>query len=179
MVATRHLLLSLALVATVVASFIDLPEDDVPEPTVRSSRSTAADRTPLPPADATAVSPAPAAPAFAATAARPVFAAAAADLFRVHSWQPPPAPAAAPAPVPVAAATPAVTAAPPLPFRYIGKLVQDGAVTAFVNLGTVTHVLRPGDLVAGYRVASISAAGMELVYLRLDEKQHLSFGNTP
>jgi hypothetical protein len=177
MVATRHLLLSLALVATVAASFIDLPGDDVPEPTVRSSRSNAADRTPAPPAGATAVSPAPAAPAFAASAARPVFAAAVADLFRVHSWQPPPAPA--PAPARVAAATPAVTAAPPLPFRYIGKLVQDGGVTAFVSLGTVTHVLRPGDLVAGYRVASISAAGMELVYLRLDEKQHLSFGNTP
>ena len=171
----RHLLMGVALVATLLASYFDFPQDVEPQAPARAAGRS------QPALQAAATAPAAAASdglgpvRLTAATARPVFAAATADLFRVHSWQPPPPPP----PSPGAAAAPLDPVMPPMPFRYLGKLVQDGGVAAFVSLGNTTHVLRSGDVVAGYRVASVSAAGMDLVYLQLDKKQHLSFGSAP
>lgn len=165
MVATRHVLMALALGATLLASFVDLaPDEDraTPERPPRE-RSARAPQRPTPEASRTAV-----------PARRPRFEPASANLFAAHDWQPPP-----PRQTPAVVSAPLAAAAPPLPFRYVGKLVHDDGVTVFVGLGNTTHVLRQGDVVAGYRAASIAATGMDMVYLRLNATQHLSFGTTP
>ena len=95
--------------------------------------------------------------------------AASADLFAPHDWQPPPPP---PRVVKVEAPK-----APPLPFTYFGKVIQDGAVIAFVSQGNVDHALKTGDTVANYRVQQITASAMTFVYLPLNEKQTLPFGS--
>lgn len=68
--------------------------------------------------------------------------------------------------------------APPLPYRYQGKVIEEGQVIAFLSDGARTHVLRAGDRVASYLVEEISPGGMTLVYLPLNEKQQLMFGNS-
>ena len=65
--------------------------------------------------------------------------------------------------------------APPLPFRYLGRLEEDGQVAVFVSDGTATRVLRQGETVSNYRVEEINAQGMRLVYLPLNETQRLLF----
>ena len=89
------------------------------------------------------------------------------NLFASRSWQPPPPPA------PKAEAP----RAPALPFRFLGKLLQDADVTVFVSQGTVTHLLRKGDVLANYRVDDITPLEMTFVYLPLNEKQSLTFGS--
>jgi len=89
------------------------------------------------------------------------------DLFAVRSWQPPPE---VPPPLPVVAPR-----APPLPFRYAGRLEEDGQVVVFVSEGTSTKLLRQGDTYSNYRVEEITAQGMRLVYLPLNETQRLLF----
>lgn len=96
------------------------------------------------------------------------------NLFAVSSWQPPPPPpvAAAPAPPP---------RAPALPFRYLGRMEEDGRVVAFLAEGNQPHprVVRQGDVLPNYRVDEITPLGMRLTYLPLNETQRLLFGSTP
>lgn len=165
MPATRHVLMALALAATLLASFVDLAPDEA-APTPERSPGQMRARAP-----AVAL---PASGAGATAARRPRFEPATADLFAAHAWQLPP-----PRRAPVAVVAPPVAAVPPLPFRYVGKLVHEDTVTAFVGLGSTTHLLRPGDVIAGYRVASISDTGMDMVHLQLQARQHLSFGTSP
>lgn len=109
-----------------------------------------------------------AAPGVAAVASQQRMSPVGRDLFAVRSWQPPPA--AAPPAEPVAAPR-----APPLPFRYAGRMEEDGQVVAFVSEGSTTKVLRQGDTFSNYRVEEITAQGMRLVYLPLNETQRLLF----
>jgi hypothetical protein len=92
-----------------------------------------------------------------------------ANPFATRSWVPPPPPA------PVVRAV--VPKAPPLPFVYLGKMLDGKAVTAFVSMGGQTHLLHGGDTVRDYRVEAISAKEITFVYLPLNEKQRLSFGS--
>jgi hypothetical protein len=92
-----------------------------------------------------------------------------ANPFAARSWTPPPPPA------PVVRAV--VPKAPPLPFLYLGKMLDGKAVTAFVSMGGQTHLLHGGDTVRDYRVEAISAKEITFVYLPLNEKQRLSFGS--
>jgi hypothetical protein len=98
---------------------------------------------------------------------------ASADLFAVRSWQPPPPPPAPPAvtPPPVA---------PPLPFRYLGRLEDGGAIAVFLVEGNQPHarVLRQGDVSGPYRVDEVTAEGMRLTYLPLNQSQQLLFGSS-
>lgn len=159
----RWTLLAVALAATIVASLIDLePPDVVP------ARGTS-------PARAQAASPAVSKPSAgqAEQFARARFEPRAADLFAPHNWQPKPVPPLPPAPPPPVAAP----RAPPLPFVYLGKLLEDGQVMAFLGQGSRTHLLRRGDVLAPYRVDEITPSQMTLVYLPLNEKQQLTFGS--
>jgi hypothetical protein len=92
-----------------------------------------------------------------------------ANPFAARSWAPPPPPASV-----VRAVVPK---APPLPFEYLGKMLDGKAVTAFVSMGGQTHLLHSGDTVRDYRVDAISAKEITFVYLPLNEKQRLSFGS--
>lgn len=161
MSALRKLVLALALVATVVASVVDFSATDAEPPVQPASRAAAASAAPVVPSQGTSARAAP----------RGGFALAAGNLFAAHSWQPP-------APKVAAAAPPPAARAPPLPFKYLGKLMEGGVVVAFLSQGNFTHLLRKGDVLGDYRVEDITPAGMTFTYLRLNEQQRLTFGST-
>lgn len=108
--------------------------------------------------------------AVAANLSRLPFTPQTANLFAVHNWQPPPPPQpkAAPAPAPTA---------PALPFRYLGKVLEQGQVIAFLAVRTRTHLLRQGDVVANYRVLDVTPTEMTFIYIPLNQQQVLTFGS--
>jgi hypothetical protein len=63
-----------------------------------------------------------------------------------------------------------------LPFRYLGKLLEEDAVMVFLAQGARTHLAHKGDVLMDYKVEEITPARMTLVYLPLNEKQYLTFG---
>lgn len=160
----RKSVLGLALLVTAVASFVDGPwwpqqQDDA------SARKTAA-RT----ADARSVSARAGTTAvLAPSAARDRYGPSTADLFAARSRPV----------VPVAPQLQEVAApvAPPLPFRYLGKMFDGPEVVAFLAEGTRTLLLRRGDVVANYKVVEVTAEQMTLVYLPLNQTQKLPFGS--
>ncbi len=94
-------------------------------------------------------------------------------LFNATSWAPPPPPApppeAAPAPV-----------APPFPYEYMGKLLEDGVLTAFFMQGNRVLSLKAGDTVDSvYRVDQMTGEQMNLTFLPLKQSQVVRLGNTP
>ena len=90
------------------------------------------------------------------------------DLFQSRSWEPP-APVIAPAPPPR-------PEAPPLPFTYLGKLVEDARTTLFLAREDRNYVVRTGDTIEGtYRIEEIRDEAAVLVYLPLKSKQTLAF----
>ncbi|WP_189941771.1 secretion system X translation initiation factor [Sulfuriferula thiophila] len=93
------------------------------------------------------------------------------DLFTSKSWYvPPPPPKPAPPPPP---------AAPPLPFTYIGKLVEDGAITVFLSKQDRNYVIKTGDVIDGtYRVDTVMASALTLTYLPLNIKQSMPIGDS-
>lgn len=92
------------------------------------------------------------------------------DLFAAKSWYVPPPP---PKPVP-----PPPPSAPPLPFVYLGKLIEDGQQTVFLSKQERNYVVKMGDTIEGtYRVEEISSRVMTLVYLPLNIKQTLMIGS--
>lgn len=104
-------------------------------------------------------------------------AASAKDLFPATSWEqqaraeqlknnPPPKPAPPPPPQ-----------APPLPFTYMGKMIEDGKVTVFLVRGDRNVIVRAGDTIEGvYRVDSIDDRFVQFTYLPLNQTQQLAFG---
>ena len=89
-----------------------------------------------------------------------------AELFGPHSWQPP---------APRAAATaPRVPTAPPMPYQFAGKLLQDGRLQVFLSKGDAVVAIQEGDtLDGGYRVESIGETQVTLIYLPLKQKQSI------
>ena len=104
------------------------------------------------------------------------------DPFRVQDWaaadetrerlarpvQPPP-----PAPAPEA---------PPLPFTYFGRLVENGTTVVFLNIQDRIATGRVGDtLDRRYRIESIDEQAITFNYLPLDIRQRLAVrgGATP
>jgi hypothetical protein len=129
-------------------------------------------------AAAPAVVPAHVPPLPVAPAPVPLGAAAITDVFAATSWQPPPAPPPSAAPTAAAAAAPVAPAAPPLPFRFIGRY-GDGA-SQFVMLvkGDKLYLVAPGDTIDdAYRVDRVTGTTIELTYLPLKLTQSLSTGD--
>ena len=88
------------------------------------------------------------------------------DPFARHSFAPPPAPAAS--------AGPSRPAAPPLPFRYIGTLTQNGKTEVLVIRGDEIISIAPGQTIdAEYRVDGISGTSISMTYLPLKIRQAL------
>jgi hypothetical protein len=100
-------------------------------------------------------------------------AAPAGDPFQARSWEPelvavrrnlPPPP----------------PQAPPLPFTYLGKMVDGETATVFLARQDRNYVVRPGDTLDGtYRVESIEDDRIALTYLPLGTGQTLAFAATP
>ncbi len=147
------MVLGIALVATIIASVVDFPAADAPEPTPQKTVNSAG-RPDLPTVVETAT-------------VREQYVTQAGDLFAPHSWQPPPPPPP----------KPAAPKAPPLPFLYLGKVLEGGEILVFLGQGTRTHLLRRGDVLAEYKVDEITPTEITFVYLPLNQKQHLTFGS--
>lgn len=168
--ASRRTFLGIALAATFAAAFIDWPAPEA-APQARAGTTSVA---PQARAGITSAAPTARADAISAVPAenespplRERFETQAADAFAPKSWQPPPPPPP----------KPEAPKAPPLPFRYLGKVMQEGEVMAFLGHGARTHLARAGDILADYRIEDITPAEMTLVYLPLNEKQRLTFGS--
>ena len=94
-------------------------------------------------------------------------------LFTSTNWAPPPPPAPPPEP-------PAAPVAPPFPYEYMGKLLEDGVLTAFFMQGNRVISLKAGDTVDSvYRVDQMTGEQMNLTFLPLKQAQVVRLGNTP
>ncbi len=95
------------------------------------------------------------------------------DLFAPHSFLPPPPPAStrpAPPPPPMA---------PPLPFRYQGRMTEGSSTVVFLTHGERVLVARQGDLLNNqYRVESVGPTAITFLFEPLKQRQTLSTGNT-
>ncbi len=79
----------------------------------------------------------------------------------------------APAPVAEAASRPARPEAPPLPFRYLGKMQEGDKLSVFVANGEESLVIAQGQKIGEYRVDSITDEEIRFTYLPLKTKQVL------
>lgn len=94
------------------------------------------------------------------------------DLFAAHSFLPPPPK------VSVQAGPPPAPVAPPLPFRYQGRMTEGNATVVFLAQGDRVLVARQGDLLNNqYRVESVSAHAVTFMFEPLKQRQTLSIGN--
>jgi hypothetical protein len=70
--------------------------------------------------------------------------------------------------------------APPLPFTYLGKMIDGETTTVFLASQDRNFVVRRGDTLDGsYRVEAIEEGGMALTYLPLGARQTLAFAAIP
>ena len=77
-------------------------------------------------------------------------------------------------------APPLAPQAPPLPFAFLGQLIEEGRVTVFLANGDRNWVVRVGDTIDGaYRVEAIADRTMTLTYLALETRQELAIGHAP
>ncbi|BDT58235.1 hypothetical protein MasN3_17290 [Massilia varians] len=91
-------------------------------------------------------------------------------VFARQDWTPPPPP---PAPAP----PPPPPTAPPLPFTFIGKSLQDGVWEIYLARGDRTHLVRENTVIDGmYRVDAIRPPVLTLTYLPLNQVQQLNIG---
>ena len=80
-------------------------------------------------------------------------------LFASRAWQPPPQISSAPT-------------VPPMPYRFAGKLLQDGKLQVFLSRGDATIPVKEGETLEGkYRIDSIGEDRITLVYLPLKHKE--------
>jgi len=67
--------------------------------------------------------------------------------------------------------------APPVPFAFLGQLIEEGRVTVFPTNGDRNWVVRVGDTIDGaYRVEAIADRTLTLTYLALETRQELTIG---
>lgn len=89
-------------------------------------------------------------------------------LFAPHSWTPPPPPPPKPLPPPP-------PMAPPLPFKYLGKLKEADQWQVFLVRDSSTFIVRLNDVIENqYRVQQINPPSMTLLYLPLNQTQSLT-----
>ncbi|WP_426111104.1 hypothetical protein [Massilia sp. PWRC2] len=171
----RHLALGAALlVAAAFAIFGDrAPADDVVEAAPRRAPSSTPAGSVLAQPSPRASASAPAAPVLLALVPREILmeeGAATGSAFSVQTWTAPPAPPPAPAPPPP-------PLAPPLPFVYLGKVLENGAWEVFLARGSETLIVRTQMVVDGvYRIDAIAPPAMTMTYLPLKQVQQINIG---
>ena len=90
------------------------------------------------------------------------------DPFQTMAWYVPPRPQAAKPPRPQA---------PPVPYRYFGKMMEGDVPQAFLRQGDRVVVVKVGDVLANnYRVENIAPEIVSLTYLPLGTRQTVLFG---
>jgi len=63
--------------------------------------------------------------------------------------------------------------APALPFRYIGKMVDNGRLAVFLQNGADSYTVTEGERVGDYRIDKITEAEIRFTYLPMKTKQTL------
>jgi hypothetical protein len=91
------------------------------------------------------------------------------DPFRARSWEPEQRPT-------LRHVAPPPPQAPPLPFAYLGRMIDGEDTTVFLVRQDRNYVVRAGDTLDGaYRVAKIEEDALVLTYLPLGTEQTLPF----
>lgn len=95
------------------------------------------------------------------------------DIFAVRSWEPPPVVAAMAAPAP-----PPAPEAPPLPFRFLGRIVDADREPAYLlDDGSRVIVVAVGDLIGkNYRVEKYENGRLLFRYRPMNVRQALDVG---
>lgn len=94
------------------------------------------------------------------------------DLFHALNWAPPPPPPPPPA-------KPPPPMAPPLPYVYLGKKLEDGHWEVYLGRSEEVLIVREGMALDGtYQVKSINPPTLTLVYLPLKQSQSISIGGS-
>jgi hypothetical protein len=76
---------------------------------------------------------------------------------------------------------PVAPEAPPLPFSYMGKMIDEasGKLVLYLSKGDVPYSVSVGDLIDGiYRVEGVTEAEVTLIYVPLNVKQVLIIGES-
>ncbi|MBC3832904.1 hypothetical protein H8K33_15445 [Undibacterium amnicola] len=64
---------------------------------------------------------------------------------------------------------------PPLPYRFLGKLTDEGDIIVYLGRGEQTYVAKVGEIIEStYKVVKITEQSLELEHLPTGEKQSLS-----
>jgi hypothetical protein len=94
------------------------------------------------------------------------------DIFAVRGWEPPP---------PVVDTTPPPPQAPPLPFKFLGRIKEPDKKAAFMLAdGAQVVVVRVGDAIgASYRVEKYEAGQLLIRYRPMNLRQTLAVGDPP
>lgn len=93
-------------------------------------------------------------------------------LFARQDWTPPPPPPSNEPPPP-----PPPPSAPPLPYTFIGKSLQDGQWEVYLARGDRTYLVRDKTTIDGtYRVDAIRPPVLTLTYLPLEQVQQINIG---
>jgi len=174
----RHIVMGAALVlaAGLVVFGDNAPEDAVAEPVERAAQTPARSAAPVttasasPPGDAAIERLLPRETLIGNSDER--FGAGDNALFARQDWTPPPPPPSNEPPPPAPAPT-----APPLPFTYIGKSLQDGVWEVYLARGERTWSVRDQTTIDGtYRVDAIRPPVLTLTYLPLEQVQQINIG---
>lgn len=97
-------------------------------------------------------------------------------LFNSQSWTPPPPP---PPKIQLPPLPPPPPMAPPLPFTYLGKKIEDGVWEVYLARGEKTIIVRPQSVIEGtYQVDAITPPTLSLTYIPLKQVQRLTIGGT-
>jgi len=94
------------------------------------------------------------------------------DIFAVRSWEPPP---------PVVDNTPPPPQAPPMPFRFLGRINEPGKKTAYMLADEAqVFVVRIGDAIGStYRVERYEGGQLLIRYRPMNLRQALAVGDPP
>ena len=97
------------------------------------------------------------------------------NLFGATSWYvPPPPPPPPPPPKPV---PPPPPTAPPMPFSFLGRYIEDGTLIILLVKGERIYTVSEGEVIEKtYRVERLHGGVLELTYLPLNIKQTISTG---
>lgn len=72
---------------------------------------------------------------------------------------------------------PPIPTAPPLPFTYIGKVIEEGKPTVFVSKQQKNYYLKGGEVLEGtYRVDKVESDRVVFVYIPLETEQVMTTG---
>jgi len=73
------------------------------------------------------------------------------------------------------AGPPPAPTAPPLPFTYLGKIIDGDRMTVFIARGDEHYLVEAGQTIAGqYRVEQVTAEAVAFTYLPLGTRQILA-----